>query len=67
MYMWFLDILASSYIIMYVDNLSNIFLCRMNPSAVSLSIPCDSAQGELMFVRIEVYSFRMPFTSAIGL
>ena len=61
------DILASSYIIMCVERLSYIFLCRLKPSAVSLRMPCDSAQGEPMFVRMEVHSFSMPFISAIGL
>ncbi len=42
----FFDILASSYIIMCVDMMSYIFPCRLNPSDVSLSIPCASAQGE---------------------
>ena len=66
MYMFFFDILASLYIIMCVDRLSYIFLCRLNPSDVSLNIPCASAHGELMFVRVEVYSLSMPFMRAIG-
>ena len=52
----FFDILASSYIMMYVDKLSYIFLCRLNPFAVSLNIPCASVHGEPMFVRMEVHS-----------
>ena len=39
----------------------------LNPSAVSLRISCASAQGEHMFVRIEVLSLCMPCISAIGL
>ena len=62
----FFDILASSYIMMCVERLSYIFLCLLKPSAVSLRMPCASAQGEPMFVRIEVQSLSMPFISAIG-
>ena len=40
--------------------------CLLNPSVESLRIPCASAQGESMFVRIEVHSLSMPFISAIG-
>jgi hypothetical protein len=64
---FFFDILASSYIMIYVERLSYIFLCRLNPSAVSLRMPCASAHGEPMFVRMEVHSLNMPFISAIGL
>ena len=60
------DILASSYIVMCVERLSYILICRLNPSAVSLRIPCASVQGEPMFVRIEVHSLSMPFIIAIG-
>ena len=62
----FFDILASSYIMMCVEMLSYIFLCRLKPSAVSLRMPCASAQGKPMFVRIEVQSLSMPFIIAIG-
>jgi hypothetical protein len=41
-------------------------LCCLNLFALSLSIPCASDQGELMFVRIEVQILSMPFMSAIG-
>ena len=51
---------------MCVDMLSYIFLCRLNPSVVSLNIPCASAHGEPMLVRIEVHSLSMPFMRAIG-
>ena len=63
----FFDILASSYIMIYVERLSYIFLCRLNPSTVSLRMPRASAHGEPMFVRTEVHSLSMPFISAIGL
>jgi len=67
MYMCVFDILVPSYIIMCVNKMLYIFLCRRNPSAVSLSIPCAYAQGdEPMFVRIDVQSLSMPFMSAIG-
>ena len=66
-YVCFFDILASLYIMICVDRLSYICLCRLNPSDVSLGMPCASAQGEPMFIRMEVYSLRMPFISAIGL
>ena len=63
----FFAILVSSYIMIYEDRLSYIFLCLLNPSVVSLRVPCASAQGDPMFVRMEVHSLRMPFNSAIGL
>jgi len=63
----FLDILASSYIMMCVERLSYIFLCLLNPSVVALRIPCGSGHVQPMFVRIEVRSLSMPFISAIGL
>ena len=63
----FFDILASSYIMMCVERLSYTFLCRLKPSDVSLRTPCASAQGEPMFVRMEVHSLSMPFISAMGL
>ncbi len=63
----FFDTLASSYIMICVERLSYIFLCRLNPSAVSLRMPCASAHGEPMFVRIEAHILSMPFISAIGL
>ena len=66
MFLFFNDILASSYIIMCVDKLSYIFLFRLNPSAVSLHIPCASVHGEPMFDRMEVHSLSMTFMSAIG-
>ncbi len=62
----FFYILASSYIIMCVERLSYIFLCHLNSSVVSLRMPCASAQGEHVFVRIEVQSLSMQFISAIG-
>ncbi len=62
----FVDILASSYIIMCVERLSYIFICRLKPSAVSLRMPCASAQGEPIFIRMEVQSLSMPFISASG-
>jgi hypothetical protein len=34
---------------------------------VSINIPCASAHGEPMFVRMEVHSLSMPFMRAIGL
>ncbi len=64
-YMFFY-ILASSYIMMCAERLSYIFLCRLKPSVVSLRMPCASAEGEPMFVRIEVQGLSMPFISAIG-
>ena len=67
MYVFFFYILASSYIMICVERLSYIILCRLKPSAVSLRVTCVSAQGEPMFVRIEVQSLSMPFISAIGL
>jgi len=51
---------------MCVDMLSYIFLCRLNPSVVSLNIPCASVHGEPMLVRIEVHCLSMPFMRAIG-
>ncbi len=66
-YMCFFDILASSYIMMCVERLSYIFLCRLNPSVVSLRMPCASAHGEPMFVMMDVHSLSMPFISAIDL
>jgi len=54
--MRFLDSLASSYIMMCVDRLSYIFLWRLNPSVVSLSISYASAHGEPMFGSMEVHS-----------
>ena len=63
----FVDIFAFSYIMMCVDRVSYIFLCRLNPHAVSLGILCASAHGEPMFVRMEVYSLSVPFMRAIGL
>jgi hypothetical protein len=50
-----------------VERLSYIFLCLLKTSAVSLKMPCASAQGEPMFVRMEIHSLSMPFISAIGL
>jgi len=65
--MFFFYILASSYIIMYVERPSYIFPCRLNPSIVSLNIHCAFAHGEAMFVRIDVHSLSMPFKRAIGI
>ena len=62
----FVDILASSYIIICAERLSYIFLCHLNPFAVSLRMTCASAHGEPMFVRMEVHSLSMPIISAIG-
>ena len=63
----FFLILASSYIIMCVDRLLYIFLCRMNPFVVSLNISCASAHGEPLFVRIEFHILDMPLMRAIGM
>ena len=62
----FFDILASSHIMMCAEWLSYIFLCRLKTSAVSLRMLGASAQGEPMFVRIEVQRLSMSFISAIG-
>ena len=62
----FFDILTSSYIMMCVERLSYIFPYRLKPSDVSLRMSYASAQGEPMFVRIEVQSSSIPFISAIG-
>ncbi len=52
--MFLLDGLASSYIVMCVDMLSYMFLLVLNPSAMSLKIPSDSAVWVSMMVRIDV-------------
>ena len=65
--MRFLESLASSYIIICVDELSYIFLWRLNPSAVSPIIPCASAHRKSIFMSMEVHSLSIPFMSAIGL
>ena len=62
----FFYLLASSYIMMCVETLSYIFLCRLKLFVVSLRMPCASAQGEPMFARNEVHSSSMAFISAIG-
>ena len=67
MYMFLFYILESSYVMMCVDMLSYRFLCRINPLAVPLSIPCDSAHGEPIFLRMKVKSLRMPFMRVVGL
>ena len=64
---FFFDILASSFIIMFVDRLPYIFMCRLNPFDVSLNISRTSTHGKPMFVRMEVHSLSIPFIRAIGL
>ena len=60
------DILASSYIMMCVNRLSYIFLCRLNLFDLSLIIPCASVHVEPMFDRIEVHNLIMPLINAIS-
>ena len=45
----FFFFLVSTYIMICVERLSYIFLCRLNLAAVSLRISCASAQGEPIF------------------
>ena len=53
-YMFFLDSLASSYMVMCVDMPSYMFLWDLKQSDVSLNIPPDSAIWVPMMVRIDV-------------
>ena len=64
-YMFYLDIFASSYMVMCADMLSYMFLWDLKPSAVSLNIPSDSAIWLPMLVRIDVYNLRIQFIKAM--
>ena len=65
-YMFLFDNLASSYMVMWVDMLSYMFLWDLKPYAVTLKIPPDSALWVPMMVRIDVQSLRMQFIRAMG-
>ncbi len=67
MYMFLLEIVASSYIMMCVERLSYIFLWERNPSDVSLKMPSASAVWVPMLVRMDVHSLSMQFMNAMGL
>ena len=66
-YMSFLDIVASSYIIMWVERPSYMFLRERKPSKVSMKKPSASLVSVPILVRMDVYSFSMQFITAIGL
>ena len=53
-YVFFFEISASSYIMICVERLSNMFLCVRNPYAVSLKTPSDFVFRVPMFVRMDV-------------
>ena len=59
--------LASSYIIIWVDRLSYMFLWERKPSAVSLTMPSASLVWAPMLVRMKVHSLSIQFIMAIGL
>ena len=65
--MFLLEIVASSYIMMWVERLSYIFLWERNLSAVSVKIPSDFAVCVPMLVRMDVHSLSMQFIRAMGL
>jgi hypothetical protein len=54
--MFLFEFFASSYIMIWVERLSYVFLWDRNPSAVSLNMPSDSAVWVPMLVRMEVQS-----------
>ena len=68
MYIMFaLCIFASSYIIIWVERLSYMFLWERKPSSMSLKMSSASVVYAPMQVRMDVRSFNMQFISAIGL
>ncbi len=58
MFMFRLEIVVSSYIIMCIER---------NPSAVSLKMPSDSVVRVPMLLRIDVHILSMQFIRAMGL
>ena len=66
MYMFCWDSFASSYIEMCVVRLSYMFLWGLNPSAVSLKTPSDSAVSVPKIVRMDVHNLSMQFIRAMG-
>ena len=66
-YIFRFEIFASSYIMMWVERMSYMFLWERNPSAVSLKTPLDSVVWVPMLVRTDVHSLKMQFIKAIGL
>ena len=66
--MFLFEIFASSYIMIFVERLSYMFLWERSPSAVSLKMPSDSAIWVPMLVRMDVIqNLSMQFIRAMGL